>query len=176
MTSVLGFLFSSAALGATPIGPVHHIAPFTMDTPEVYTMRGDRPTYDSGYLIAFSASSEALTPQQLAHPIPYLGAWPLRLAAVDAVGECAVGIAITARDLGQEPLYLGPETLPERVDEVEGELARTQALEQGVAPLGVEKVAQLTGAPLMLADRRALAEAADALLRTCREARHPPTR
>ena len=176
MTSVLSLLLSSAAFAATPLGPVHYIAPFTMDTPEVYTMRGDQPTYDSGYLVAFSASAEALTPQQVAHPVPYLGAWPIRLAAVDATSQCAVAIAITDRDLAEEPLFLGPATLPERVGEPEGELARTEALAQGVAPLGGAKVARLTGAPLHLSDRRALAEAAESLLTSCRTGEEPPSR
>ena len=176
MTPILSLLLSSAAFGATPLGPVHHIAPFTLDTPEVYTMRGDHTTYDSGYLVAFSASAEALTPQQVAHPVPYLGAWPLRLAAVDATLQCAVAIVITERELHQEPLYLGPDTLPERVSAADGELSRTQALSQGVAPLDAAKVAHVTGATLALSDRRDLAEIAHSLLGTCIDTSGPPTR
>lgn len=167
MRTLLWLVVPWTAGAGNPIGPVHHIAPFTMDKPAVYTMRGDHVTYQEGHLVVFSAPPGLLAPQQLEHPLPYFGAWPLRLAAVDGATGCAVAIALTDRPLHEEPLYLGPETLPERVMAEDGDAARTVALSQGVQPLGSSLVQQALGPRLRFADRRELAVGAQSLLIAC---------
>jgi hypothetical protein len=167
MRALLWLVFPWTAGAGNPLGPVHHIAPFTMDKPDVYTMRGDHSTYQTGHLVVFSAPPDLLTPQQLEHPLPYLGAWPLRLAATDEHAGCAVAIVLTQRPLHDEPLYLGPDTLPERVMAEDGEAARTVALSQGTQPLGHTLVQQALGPRLHFTDRRDLAVGAASLLGAC---------
>jgi len=176
MRALVWLVFPWPAAAGNPIGPVHHIAPFTMDKPAVYTMRGDHLTYEEGHLVVFSAPRELLAHQQVEHPLPYLGAWPLRLAAIDRDGGCAVAIAVTRRPLHDEPLYLGPDTLPERVMAEDGEASRTEALSQGTQPLGTHLVEQTLGPRQHFADRRGLAAGAVSLLDKCVQAEPRRTR
>jgi len=97
------------------IGPVHFHQTVSVDQAFIYTMRGDRPEVTGGTLVVFQAPTKVLTPTQERQPIVYIGDWPVRIYASDLQRGCAAGWVPMVDGFVDAPLYLGPDTLPERV-------------------------------------------------------------
>ena len=163
--TVLFVLGIALAQPNASLGPVHAHQTVSVDQPFVYTMRGDRPQVTQGTLVVFEATEHVLTPTQERQPIVYIGEWPVRLYASDAQRGCAVGWVPMVDGFRDAPLYLGPDTLPERVT---GEAARQAARDAARQP-NAPAVARTTPSQPMksVADERALAELAQAALNKC---------
>jgi len=147
------------------VGPVHFHQTVSVDQPLVYTMRGDRPQVTQGTLVVFEAPPKVLTPTQERQPILYIGEWPIRIYASDLQRGCAAGWVPMVDGFVDAQLYLGPDTLPERVTgDTAREAAREAERRQGVPLMMTHSQDHPTK---KVTDERALAELAQASLARC---------
>ena len=155
------------AQSVSAIGPVQFHQTVSVDKPFVYTMRGDRPEVTRGTLVVFNAPAKVLTPTQGRQSMVYIGEWPVRVYARNAKRDCAVGWVPMVEGFSDAPLYLGPETLPERVTPSTARQSRAEADLQAGAKVDHSMRAPRHSPSKTVADERALADIAQAALSRC---------
>jgi hypothetical protein len=149
------------------IGPVHFHQTISVDQAFIYTMRGDRPEVTGGTLVVFEAPTKVLTPTQERQPIVYIGDWPVRIYASDLQCGCAAGWVPMVDGFVDAPLYLGPDTLPERVTGETAKESTRDATRQGTLPIAASPITMRSHPARKANDENALAELARAALREC---------
>ena len=162
-------LYSLALASSQPtpsVGPVIMHQTVSIEEAFVYTMRGDRPLVNRGTLLVFEATPQLLKPTQGRQPIVYVDEWPVRIYARHSDNRCAAGWVPLSGDVSDAVLFVGPDTLPERVKESQALQSKTLAQQPSKPPRNEFK-AQSAAPTKQVQDERALAELAGAALRHC---------
>ncbi len=153
------------ALGSAHAGPADGIEaltwarPFTVQTPERWTLRADTPDLLAGWVLELRVDPERAGPHQGLAPVLTVGDWPVMRANYDPVGGCALVVVPEAVDLSMTPVFWAGTELPGRVDAAGAEAARQTAAARGDGPFsGAEIAAAVTagGGPLAADDLAAV--------------------
>jgi hypothetical protein len=148
-------LLTALALAADPAtgaaSDVIQARPFTVSEPYAWTMRGDRPTVDAGWIVALRVAP--LRPTQQKQPILFSGDMPARPVSIDVADGCLVVVVAGATPLDQRPLFWTEPDLPERFDSARAVAARDAATAAGWQPIDPRRWSDAVarGGPLLAA-------------------------
>ncbi|NCG20157.1 MAG: hypothetical protein GWP91_14205 [Rhodobacterales bacterium] len=126
---MITLLLTAASLAqspaAQPVQGIEWARAFTLDEATVFPMRADHPAVQSGWMVAIQLSADPTSMRQIEQPVLYIGEWPVRVLKRTPEG-CVMGW-VPSETLLNEPVYLGPNTLPERVTPAEAAASKAVA-------------------------------------------------
>ncbi|MEZ4237695.1 MAG: hypothetical protein R3F59_16415 [Myxococcota bacterium] len=139
--------------------------PFTLAQPETWTMTASPRPFTEGLLVELRVDPAVAELREGRAPALFLGGEPLFRFNGDRVGGCVVGFVPGPVDLAAAPVFVGPATLPERLQADEADNA---ARGRPALPVGDVKAALAAGgAPLRAADLRDVQREAMARVAAC---------
>lgn len=109
--------------------------PFTLQRPEVFWWRAERPSYQAGWLLVLEVDPARVQPSDRAEPVLYVGDTvaervnhPFRTGRLVVLVPSALAPDGTpALDLATAPVWFGAPELPERIDAAAVAAARAAA-------------------------------------------------
>jgi len=122
-----GLLLLTAMASAGEVESVVWAQPFQLTEPARYLGRGDHAAFSGGWIVQVEVASGSGRARQVAQPVLYVGEWPARRVNHSEAGTCLVVWVPQPVALGESPVFFGPQTLPERVDESAGKAAAAAA-------------------------------------------------
>lgn len=105
--------------------------PFTLSEAESYGMRGDKPSFDAGWILQLEIEAGMGRARAVDTPVLYVGEFPARILNPGETTTCLVVWVPKAAELDQSPIFFGERTLPEQVDADSGRAQRDAALAAG---------------------------------------------
>jgi len=122
-----GLLLLTAMASAGEVESVVWAQPFQLTEPAPYLGRGDHPSFSEGWIVQVEVASGSARARQTEQPVLYIGQWPARRVNHSQTGTCLVVWVPQPVTSGKSPVFFGPQTLPERVDESAGKAAAAAA-------------------------------------------------
>lgn len=115
-----------------------HAEQFQVAQPYQHLYRADRPQVGSGWLLVLEGQAKLLEPKQNLEPVLYVGAQTAERINAGTSGRQVVLVPGDFR-LDSAPIFLGPEALPEALDQAKINATLAAAVASGaVAPTAAE--------------------------------------